>query len=222
MRTDSWLFAMGVVDYLKSLFFGRREGPKAGPQAVESAPELQKEGGENIKMTPAEFEEFLRQGGKMDYTINKVERMEERIKAISEHPIQKKIIEHEVLSEMTGVLKEMNAKLSYLPEINERVNSLPTLPEIYSLVDKMSPGAPPEVRRQLDQLAGKVESELDEAYLMLLKSKGEMTAGAVAAEFKISRNTASERLNALCDLGKTKKTRRVRKVFFSLTSEGVV
>ncbi len=212
---------MGVVDYLKSLFFGRREAPRNEPQAVGSAPETPANE-ENVKMTPAEFEEFLRRGGKMDYTINRVENMEERIKAISEHPIQKKVIEHEILAGILEAMKEMNTKLSYLPEMNERVNSLPTLPEIYSLVDKMSPGAPPEVKRQLDRLAGRVESELDEAYLLLLKSRGEMTAEAVAAEFKISRNTASERLNALCGLGKTKKTRRNRKVFFSLTSEGAV
>ncbi len=213
--------SMGVVDYLKSLFFGRREASKPEPQAVRSAPETPVNE-ENVKMTPTEFEEFLRRGGKMDYAINRVESMEERIKAISEHPIQKKVIEHEILGGILETMKEMNAKLSYLPDMNERVNSLPTLPEIYSLIDKMSPGAPPELRRQLDQLAGKVESELDEAYLLLLKSKGEMTAEAVATEFKISRNTASERLNALCDLGKTKKTRRNRKVFFSLTSERIV
>lgn len=212
---------VGVIDYLKSLFFGKRAAPGSEQQAIRSAPETPANG-ENVKMTPAEFEEFLRQGGKMDYAINRVESMEERIKAISEHPIQKKIIEHEILGGILETMKEMNAKLSYLPEMNERVNSLPTLPEIYSLVDKMSPGAPPEVRRQLDRLAGKIESELDEAYLLLLKSKGEMTAEAVATEFKISRNTASERLNALCDLGKTKKIRRNRKVFFSLTSESAV
>lgn len=206
---------MGVVEYLKSLFFGRKEAVKQ-TVPLETATE-----NKPIRMTPEEFEEFLRQGGKMDYAINRVENMEERIKAISEHPIQKKVIEHEILSGILETLREMNAKLSYLPEMNERVNSLPTLNEVYALMEKMTPGAPPEVKRRLDRLVGKVESELDEAYLLLLKGKGEMTAEAVAIEFKISRNTASERLNALYDLGKIKKIRRNRKVFFSLTSVDV-
>ncbi|MBI1972076.1 MAG: helix-turn-helix transcriptional regulator [Candidatus Aenigmarchaeota archaeon] len=208
---------MGIIDYLKALFSGKKEAANQPLQQVEQARAPAEE--KPTKMTPEEFEEFLRQGGKMDYAINRVENMEERIKAISEHPIQKKIIEHEILSGILETLKEMNSKLSYLPELHERVNSLPTLNEVYSLLDKMTPGAPPEVRRQLDQLVGKVESELDEAYLLLLRGKGEMTAEQVSQEFKISRNTASERLNALCDLGKIKKIRRNRKVFFSLTSE---
>ncbi|MBI3413079.1 MAG: hypothetical protein HY051_03300 [Candidatus Aenigmarchaeota archaeon] len=204
---------MGLVDSLKALFFGRKEVVKQPLQQMAEE--------KSVKMTPEEFEEFLRKGGNMDYTISKVENMEERIKAISEHPIQKKVIEHEIFSGMLETMKEMNGKLSYLPEMSERVNSLPTMNEMYALLEKMTPGAPPDVKRDLDKLAGKVESELDEAYLLLLKGKGEMTAETVATEFRISRNTASERLNALCDLGKIKKTRRNRKVFFSLTSESV-
>jgi len=209
---------MSFWGFLKSLFSGekRPEEPPI-PQAVETMP-----AGENTKMTPGEFEDFLRRGGKMDYAINKVENMEERIRAISEHPIQKKVIEHEMMASILDVLKEMNTKLSHLPEINDRVNSLPTLNEVYSLMQKMSPDAPPQIRKDIEQMVGKVESELDEAYLLLIKSKGEMTAEQVSQEFKISRNTASERLNTLCGLGKIKKTRRNRKVFFSLVSENII
>lgn len=210
---------MGIFEYFKSLFQGKKPTPAAAQTQVEQPVES---GEQNVKMTPSEFEEFLRRGGNMDYTMSKVENMEERIKAISEHPIQKKVIEHEILSGMLETMKDMNTKLSYLPEINERVNSLPTLAETYSLIQKMTPGAPPNVQKELEQMVGKVESQLDEAYLLLLKGRGEMTAEQVSQEFKISRNTASERLNKLCDLGKTKKTRKNRKVFFTLTSEGVV
>lgn len=212
---------MGFFDYLKSLFSGKRNAKVEQPIAQPTTQTVQPEE-RSVKMTPEEFEEFLRQGGKMDYAINRVENMEERIKAISEHPIQKKFIEHEILSGMLETMKEMNAKLSYLPEVSERVNALPTMNEMYALIEKMAPGAPPEVKKQLDRMAGRVESELDEAYLLLLKGKGELAAEAVAQEFKISRNTASERLNVLCDLGKIKKIRRNRKVFFSLTSENVI
>ncbi|MBI4167821.1 MAG: winged helix-turn-helix transcriptional regulator [Candidatus Aenigmarchaeota archaeon] len=205
---------MGFIDSLKTLFFGKKETVKPPVQQDIARPD-----NNAVKMTPEEFEEFLRKGGNMDYTINKVENMEERIKAISEHPIQKKVIEHEILSGMLETMKDMNSKLSYLPEIGARVNSLPTMNEIYAVMEKMNPGAPASVRKDLEKIVGKVESELDEAYLLLLKGKGEMTADSAAAEFKISRNTASERLNALCDLGKIKKIRRNRKVFFSLTSE---
>ncbi len=213
---------MGVIEYIKSLFYGKRPAPAAVQTTTQAAEKPAEPAETNVKMTPSEFEEFLRQGGKMDYNISRVENMEERIKAISEHPIQKKVIEHEILAGMLETMKDMNSKLSYLPEINERVNTLPTLAETYSLMQKMTSGAPPAVKRELDQITGKVESQLDEAYLLLLKGKGELTAVAVAEEFKISRNTASERLNRLCDLGKIKKLRKDRKVFFSLTSEGVV
>ncbi len=208
---------MGVVEYLKSLFFGRKSPVKNEQQAMQQPLEQDKP----IKMTPEEFEEFLRKGGNMDYTINKVENMEERIKAISEHPIQKKVIEHEILSGMLETMKDMNSKLSYLPEIGARVNSLPTMNEMYAVMEKITSGAPDSVKKDLEKIVGKVESELDEAYLLLLTAKGELTADAVAIEFKISRNTASERLNALCDLGKIKKIRRNRKVFFSLTSGAI-
>ncbi len=211
---------MGFVDSLKALFFGKKEAVRNEQQTM-SQPPAHKENN-TVKMTPEEFEEFLRKGGNMDYTINKVENMEERIKAISEHPIQKKVIEHEIFSGMLETMKEMNAKLSYLPEMSERVNTLPTKNEMYAIMERLTPGAPPDVKRDLDKISGKVESELDEAYLLLLKGTGELTADAVSQEFKISRNTASERLNALCDLGKIKKMRRNRKVFFSLTSDDVV
>ena len=211
---------MGFVDSLKAFIFGRKEAVKTEQHVLQHAP-VQTEN-KTVKMTPEEFEEFLRKGGNMDYTINKVENMEERIKAISEHPIQKKVIEHEIFSGMLETMKEMNSKLSYLPEMSERVNALPTKNEMYALMERLTPGAPANVKRDLDKMAGKVESELDEAYLLLLKGKGEMAAEAVSQEFKISRNTASERLNALCDLGKIKKIRRNRKVFFSLTSENVI
>ncbi|MBI4176943.1 MAG: winged helix-turn-helix transcriptional regulator [Candidatus Aenigmarchaeota archaeon] len=215
------MVCVGFVEYLKLLFFGKKEPVKTELGSLQAAPAAE-QAEKPVKMSPEEFEEFLRKGGNMDYTISKVENMEERIKAISEHPIQKKVIEHEILSGMLETMKEMNAKLSYLPEVSGRVNSLPTLNEIYAVMEKMSPGAPDSVRKDIEKIVGKVESELDEAYLLLLKGKGEMTADTVATEFKISRNTASERLNVLCDLGKIKKTRRNRKVFFSLTSECVV
>lgn len=213
---------MGILDTVRA-FFAKKPAqtePSAiqALQPVEQAQAVGEEPVEKIKMTPEEFEDFLRKGGKMDYALSKIENMEERIKSISEHPIQKQIIDHELMSNMLEILKEINLNTSSLHEIKSRVDSLPTMPEIYSVVQQMATMTP-ETKKKLDQMAGKVASELDELYLTYLQAKRQATAVDVASELKISRNTASERLNKLVELGKVKKFRKDRKVFFSLVSE---
>ena len=213
---------MGILDTLKS-FFAKK--PDQAPAVVQesqpiaqTSPISMEEPVEKIKMTPEEFEDFLRKGGKMDYALGKIENMEEKIKSISEHPIQKQIIDHELMTNMLEILKEINLNTSLLHEIKPRVDSLPTLPEIYSVMQQMSE-ITPETKKKLDQITGKVASELDELYLTYLQARRQATAVDVADELKISRNTASERLNNLVELGKVKKFRKNRRVFFSLTSE---
>lgn len=213
---------MGVLDKIMAIFV--KKPAQTVPSAQEIPPPPQpvaavgEEPVEKIKMTPEEFEDFLRKGGKMDYALSKIENVEERIKSISEHPIQKQIIDHELMSNMLEILKEININTSQLHEIKSRVDSLPTMPEIYSVVQQMAT-ITPETKKKLDQMTGKVSSELDELYLTYLQAKRQASAVDVADELKISRNTASERLNKLVELGKVKKFRKNRKVFFSLVSE---
>ncbi len=213
---------MGILDKIMTFFAKKpaqtEPSTAQAVQPVEQATAVAEEPVEKIKMTPEEFEDFLRKGGRMDYALSKIENVEEKIKSISEHPIQKQIIDHELMTNMLEILKEININTSSLHEIKSRVDSLPTMPEIYSVVQQMAT-ITPEAKKKLDQMAGKVASELDELYLTYLQAKRQATAVDVASELKISRNTASERLNKLVELGKAKKFRKNRKVFFSLASE---
>lgn len=196
---------MSLLDKIKALF--RKE--KVEIKELEEA--------QKLRMNTAEFEEFLRQGGKADYATMRIENLEDRIKSIAEHPIQKKIIDIELLTRIIEILKDINEKVSVIPDIKSRTQTLPTLQEMASVLQKAMPERELEGRERLEKIAGSMESELDENYVEIL-SGGELTAEEVAGRLNVSRNTASERLNKLVEIGKARKARKNRKVFFSLAS----
>ncbi len=142
-----------------------------------------------------------------------VEAWKNAVEMVQDHPLsQARIINTQLLEVLTNVLESMDNKLGKLDKLDEILQLLKEgkkeLDEKGIKIDKLD--------RAIIELEGATVKDRD-AYKVLLE-KGEMTADRLAQIMKISRSSASSRLNRMYELGMVDKRAKGKKIFFSAKS----
>jgi DNA-binding transcriptional ArsR family regulator len=133
------------------------------------------------------------------------------VKNISEHPLsQAKIINSQILEQISDILESMNKKLDKMALLDEILGLLKgTRNQIIDL------GGNTE---QIDKAITHVEGITikDEEVIRALKDKGPQTADNLARLMGISRSTASSRLNRLFSMNIIRKKTDGKFIYFSV------
>ncbi|MDD4352917.1 MAG: winged helix-turn-helix domain-containing protein [Candidatus Nanoarchaeia archaeon] len=133
------------------------------------------------------------------------------VKNISEHPLsQAKIINSQILEQISDILMSMDKKLDKLTLLDEVLSLLKgTKTQIIEL------GGNTE---QIDQAITHVEGITlkDEEVIRALGNKGPQTADSLARLMGISRSTASSRLNRLNSMNLIRKKTDGKFIYFSV------
>jgi DNA-binding transcriptional ArsR family regulator len=133
------------------------------------------------------------------------------VKNISEHPLsQAKIINSQILEQLSDIMESMNKKLDKLVLLDEILGLLKgTRSQIIDL------GGNTE---QIDKAITHVEGLTlkDEEVIRALGNKGPQTADSLARLMGISRSTASSRLNRLNSMNLIRKKTDGKFIYFSV------
>jgi DNA-binding transcriptional ArsR family regulator len=132
------------------------------------------------------------------------------VEMVQDHPLsQARILNTQLLEVLTNVLESMDGKLDNLVKLDEIIALLKEgskeLKEKGVKSDKIE-----EAIKELERATVKDR----DAYQVLFE-RGEMTADRLAKEMKISRSTASSRLNRMYDIGMVDKKAIGKKIYFS-------
>lgn len=136
------------------------------------------------------------------------------VKNISDHPLsQVKIINTQILEQLTDILGSMNKKLDKLGQLEEI---------IYLLKESRT-----EIRvvggstNKIDKAISKLENLTikDEEVIRVLNDKGPQTAEQLSRLIGVSRSTASSRLNRLEKMKVVRKKAEGKIIFYSLYSQ---
>ncbi|MDD2678632.1 MAG: winged helix-turn-helix domain-containing protein [Candidatus Nanoarchaeia archaeon] len=135
----------------------------------------------------------------------------ESVKSISDHPLsQAKIINNQILEQLSDILSSMDKKLDKLSFLDEILHLLKG-----SRAQIMDLGGNPE---DLDKAITHLEGITikDEEVIRALGSKGPQTAESLARLMGISRSTASSRLNRLFSMNLIRKKTDGKFIYFSV------
>jgi len=127
---------------------------------------------------------------------------EDKVKAVSEHPLsQARIINDNLLNELTGQLSTINEKLSALEKL-DKILELLKKNELYT-----------------ESVEGVNIRDLtikDREMLDLMNKKGSVEATTLSKMLKISRSTASLRLNRLFATGFVEKFSKGKVIYYRI------
>ncbi|VVB74976.1 Helix-turn-helix domain protein [Candidatus Tiddalikarchaeum anstoanum] len=133
------------------------------------------------------------------------------VKNVSDHPLsQVKIINTQILEQLTDILTSMNSKLDRLDVLEEILRLLKD-----SRAEIRVVGGSTE---KLDAAISKIEGLTikDEEFIRVLKDKGPQSADSISRLVGISRSTASSRLNKLEKFKLVKKNADGKDIYYSL------
>lgn len=136
------------------------------------------------------------------------------VKSVSDHPLsQFKVINAQVLEQLTQILNNMNMKLDKLSQLDEILELLKE-----SRTEIRVIGGSTE---KLDAAIAKIEDLTikDEEVIRVLSEKGPKTANQMSKIIGISRSTASSRLNRLHKMKVVRKKADGKRIFYSLHSK---
>lgn len=135
----------------------------------------------------------------------------ESVKTVSDHPLsQVKIINTQILEQLSTILTSMNKKLKKLDKLDEVLKLLKESRKEIILSGKST--------EKLDKAISGIEDLTikDEEVINVIKDKGPQNAESLADYIGVSRSTASNRLNRLHKKKVLRKKSDGREVFFSL------
>jgi uncharacterized membrane protein len=133
----------------------------------------------------------------LEKTRELIQEWQIQIERVQDHPLsQVRVINTQLLEQLTDVLKSMNMKLDSLEKLNQ----------ILEILKKEMAEERPRVSEGL--------TLKDREAFKILKEKGPLSARELAKELKISRSTASSRLNRLYAFGVASKEAREREIIF--------
>jgi len=143
------------------------------------------------------------------------------VKRLQSHPFsQVKIINTSLLESLTEVLRSMDSKLN---NVDSKLDNLEKLDEILEIlrqsqIELKEKGIKSE---KLDSAIEKLSQFTikDKKALQILKDKGPMTAEEFSKAAKVSRSTASFRLNRLFEKGIVEKFSDGKRILFKFKSE---
>ncbi len=139
---------------------------------------------------------------------------QESVKTVSDHPLsQVKIINTQILEQLTTILESMNMKLDKLALLDEIIDLLKESRTEIKIVGGST--------EKIDKAIAKLEALTikDEEVIKVLNDKGPMTAEELSRVIGISRSTASSRLNRLNKFGIVRKKADGKLIYYSLYSE---
>lgn len=133
------------------------------------------------------------------------------VKNISEHPLsQAKIINSQILEQLSDIMESMNKKLDKLALLDEILGLLKgTRTQIIDLG-----GSTEQIDKAITHIEGITIK--DEEVLRALGDKGPQTADSLARLMGISRSTASSRLNRLNAMNLIRKKTDGKFIYFSV------
>jgi len=132
------------------------------------------------------------------------------VETVKEHPLsQARVINDQLLGLLTKVLASMDRKLDKLDKLD---SILRLLEQGKVEIEEKGFDVPEAIETAIKELERVTVKDRD-AYGVLLK-KGSMTANNLSKEMKISRSTASSRLNRLYDLNLVDKKAIGKKIIF--------
>jgi len=196
---------MGLLDKLKKLFKGEEETTaEQQPTVDQHQTHIQQ------YQPPNQHDQTLN----VNQRIDVVENWEKTLQAVQQHPLsQVKIINTQILEDLSNVLKSMNSKMHKLDKLDK-------IDEIYEIL----------LRTQAELESQGIKSEhlnaaLSEIERLTIKDKDvidwiskqeQVTAQQLADRINLSRSTASFRLNRLAELGVLDKEALGKKIYYRL------
>jgi len=145
-------------------------------------------------------------------TNEAIESWEKTLNAAQQHPLsQVKIINTQILEELTNVLRSMNDKMKRLEELDKLDKILNLLSESKAELDQKGINS-----SFLDSAIKEIESLTikDKDVLEWIERQERVTAKQLADYVNLSRSTASFRLNRLKELGLLEKEAIGKKIFY--------
>jgi DNA-binding transcriptional ArsR family regulator len=147
-------------------------------------------------------------------TIDAIESWEKTVQAAHQHPLsQVKIINTQILEELSNVLKSMDNKMN-------RLEKLDKLDEIYEIL--LRTDAELKAKGVTSQFLNSAMAEIerltikDKDVLEWIARQSHVTANQLAEYINLSRSTASFRLNRLSDLGVLDKESIGKKIYYKV------
>lgn len=189
---------MSILNRLKRLFKKKEEEEQVENKEEELvAPKIISEQAEHNESIP------------IDDTYHAIKTWEKTLEAAKQHPLsQVKILNTQILEELTNVLKHMNHKLDKLDKLDDVLMLLH------------------ETREELNEKgieSSKIDEAIEEIERLTIKDKevvswiakqGRVTAKQLADYTGLSRSTASFRLNRLAEIGVLEKEAVGKKIFY--------
>jgi len=132
------------------------------------------------------------------------------VKNVQSHPLsQAGIINTQLLEQLTNVLDSISCKLDDLKKLDEILELLKA--------EKTEMEASGKHSERLDRAIAELErATIKDRDAVELLRKGAMTADHLAAGLKLSRSTASSRLNRLYSLGAVDKYAEGKKIYYKI------
>lgn len=145
----------------------------------------------------------------METTYNAIKSWEKTMEVAKQHPLsQVKIINTQILEELSNVLKQMNNKLDELSKLDE---ILMILHETKSELEEKGIES-----NKVDQAIEEIErlTIKDKEVVSWIVKQERVTANQLAGYTGLSRSTASFRLNRLAELGVLEKEAVGKKIYY--------
>ncbi|MCD6576304.1 MAG: winged helix-turn-helix transcriptional regulator [Nanoarchaeota archaeon] len=188
---------MGILSRLKKLFEKKEE---------EESPKEEKE--EQARESYSEFSTPVEEI-RVEDTYSAIKSWEKTLEAAKQHPLsQVKILNTQILEELTNVLKQMDAKLSKLDKLDEILAILHETKKELSEKGVESTAIDRAIE-EIEKLTIK-----DKEVVAWIAKQGRVTAKQLADYTGLSRSTASFRLNRLAELGILEKEAIGKKIYY--------
>ncbi len=196
---------MSILSKLKKLFEKKDEESEHKEEQVEEISQV----AEPISEQHVHYSEPHVTEIRVEDTYNAIKSWEKTLEVAKQHPLsQVKILNTQILEELTSVLRQMDAKLSKLDKLDEILGILS------------------ETKKELDEKGVKssaIDRAIEEIEKLTVKDKevvawiakqGRVTAKQLADYTGLSRSTASFRLNRLAEMGILEKEAVGKKIFY--------
>jgi len=188
---------MSILSRLKKLFEKKEEGESS---------EEEKE--EQIRDESSGFSASM-EDTHVENTYSAIKSWEKTLEAAKQHPLsQVKIINTQILEELTNVLRQMNSKLEKLDKLDEILMILHETKQ--ELTEKgVESGSIDKAIEEIEKLTIK-----DKEVVIWIAKQGRVTAKQLADYTGLSRSTASFRLNRLAEMGVLEKEAVGKKIYY--------
>jgi DNA-binding transcriptional ArsR family regulator len=215
---------MGIIEKLKRFFMQDEEESTMLEKEPETRVEQQhQQSTDQQQQTITQYEPvqqeptlLTHQTSRIDIvdTSKAIENWEKTLQAVQQHPLsQVKIINTQILEEITHVLKSMDSKMNKLDELDK-------IDEIYDILLKTQTELESKGIRSEHLTAALSEIERltikDKDVIDWISKQDQVTAQQLADRINLSRSTASFRLNRLAELGVLIKEAIGKKIYYKI------